>query len=393
MYLDFYNIFEKINRVQDWSVQSLGETLQITQNNFFEITPKIFTILPFNLENQNDYLLAGTLFFVAERIAIRGTPKIFYPFISTQHNLFASQAEQELRTCLEHESVIFEEKIDGINLRFFYVGEQYFFLPRFGAGLKKNPTDFNFEHTAQKILEKNYPRALELANSGHILIFELVSPAFDFLSLPSKKADLILIDVLKENKFLSRQEREKIAAATGFSLPRVLKILDQPLNDRQFLKEIKSLEYMAHQLGIEGMVAKGQNNEGEPVFLKIKAQGYRVEHIGTSEIPRRIINEVIQSLKIELGWESFVNQELSWPILLNELGADFVLTSENRQKIEQYYESERKLIAQKLEACQQAQAILQTHKFTSRKEVAQAAGNNSMLRQFLFQIWEESSHQ
>ncbi len=393
MYLDFYKIFEKIKRVQDWSVQSLGGSLQIAQNNFFEITPKIFTMLPVNLENQYDYLLAGTIFFMAERVAIRATPKIFFPYISTRHNLFASQAEQEMRTCLEHESVIFEEKIDGINLRFFCMGERYFFLPRFNAGLKKNPTDFNFEHAARKILEKNYPKAFELINSGYIFIFELVSPAFDFLSIPSQKTDLILIDVLKDNKFLSRPEREEIATTTGLSLPRVLKILDQPLNDRQFLKEIKSLEYMAHQLGIEGLVAKGQNSEGEPVFLKIKAQGYRVEHIGTSEIPRRIINEVIQSLKIELGWENFVNQELSWPILLNELGADFVLTSENRQKIEQYYESERKLIAQKLEACQQAQAILQTQKFTSRKEVAQAAGNNPMLRQFLFQIWEESSHQ
>lgn len=393
MFLDFYKNFQKINKVQDWSIQSLGDALQVSQKNFFEITPQILTILPVHLANQHDYLLAGTIFFVAERIAIRGTPKICYPFACTHHNMYASQVEQELRSCLEHTPTIFEEKINGINLRFFCIGKQYYFLTRFQAGLKKKPADFNFEQTARRILEKNYPKAFDLVHSSAVLIFELLSPVFDFLSIPSRIEDLVLIDVIRNHKFLSRLEREEIAATTGLSLPRVLKTLDQPLSDRQFLKEIKSLEYMAHQLGIEGMIAKSQSSEGEQVFLKIKAQGYRVEHIGTSEIPRRIINEVLHSLKIEMGWENFVNQELIRPMLLNELSSDYILTSDNRQKIEQYYEDERKLILQKLEAFQQAQMILKTQKFASRKEVAQAAGSNSILRQFLFQIWEESSHQ
>ncbi len=393
MYLDFQKIFSKINQVQDWTVQSLSEALQITQKNFFELTPEIITILPIDLTHQNDYLLTGTIFFIDAHLAIRGMPKICYPFFSAHHNLNASHAEQELKSCLENQSIILEEKIDGINLRFFRVGEQFFFRPRFNAKRQKNSIDFNYEQITRKIIENNYPESFNLVNSGKVLIFELVSPAFNFVSIPSQKEDLVLIDVLKNNKFLSRREKEEIAGMTGLPLPRVIKTIDQPLNDRQFLKEIKSLEYLSHQLGIEGMVAKGQNHDGDQVFLKIKAQGYRVEHIGTSEIPRRIINEVIQSLKIELGWEYFVNRETGWPILLNELGADFILNDENRQKIEQYYESERTITLQKLEACQQAQMILKNQKFSSRKEVAQAAGNNSRLRQFLFQIWEESGHQ
>lgn len=393
MYLDFQKTLNTIHQVQDWSIQSLGDALQIDQRNFFEIEPGILVIQPIHFTKPTDYLLTGTLFFTNKRIAIRGTPDIFFPFSSARHNQNANLAEQELKSCPENQSIIFEEKIDGLNLRFFCIGEQYFFLPRICPGLKKNLPDFNFEKTARQILEHKYQKAFELVRAGSVFIFELISPALDFLSLPAQKEDLILIDVLKENKFLPRTAREEIASSTGLALPRVLKTINQPLNDRQFLKEMKSLEYMAHQLGIEGMVAKGQSHEGEQVFLKIKAQGYRVEHIGTSEIPRRIINEVLQSMKIELGWKNFINHDLSWPILLNELNADFILTDENRQKIEQYYESERKLVSEKLETYRNAQKILNSQKFASRKEIAQAAGGNSLLRQFLFQIWEESSHQ
>ncbi|MBN1352433.1 hypothetical protein JXJ21_23750 [candidate division KSB1 bacterium] len=390
MYLDFYEIFQGVNRVEPWSIDSLATYFNMPAKCFAEVAPGVILVIQKWAEQPIGYLMRGSIFFVNERIAVRGMPKIMYGRVYQEGTPAAVVAEQELLSCLKHDSIIFEEKLDGVNIRMYCVREKTYFATRMKYDGYSEKGDFIFGNMARDIVKKKYPGAYELAASGDVPIFEMLSPRFDYLTIKAKQDDLFLIDVLRQNKFLQREEKEELAQQYHLKVPRIISKINRDLSSKQFLKEVKRLEHYAHQLGIEGVVAKAFAGESDQVFLKVKTQDVRTEHWGTMGIPRRFIVEAIRNLRAESTRDEFVNRELALDKIVEELADDFIITEKNTQKIEQYYNEEYAIAKTELDAINRAESLLKENRFKSKKELALATKSESTLvRHFLFKFWTD----
>jgi len=387
MYLDFYQIFQQVNRLPEWTVDSLSHYFQVPSSHFKEVAPGIILAEPARTGRAVDFLIQGAIFFQKGRIAVRGMPAIFYGSAYQKSLPVAFTAEQELLDCLDQEPLIFEQKYDGLNIRLYQVAARYYFATRFQYNAYKEKSDLNPGELTQKIVEQKYPEAYALADSGYVPVFELLSPAFADFTQPTKSEDLILIDILKDNKFVKRAEKEALARKYQLRLPPIIATLEQPVTSRQFLKRMKSLEYQCHQLGIEGVVGKTFQGDSDQVFIKIKAQNIRTDHLGTPEIPKRFILEAVEYIRLELTRTEFVDRQYGLGKIIDTLSDDFIITPENRQKIEQYYEEKRTVVDRELRAFNRARQLFAEHQFQSTKEMALFTRNEDQLvRFFLFQL-------
>lgn len=390
MYSDFYKLFQRVSQIENWTISELSRHFQLPQEFFREISPGLITVVRKSRQLLQSYLLPGSFFFVKDRVAVRGMPKILFGATYQPLNAITCQAEQELRACLAEHPVIFEEKINGVNLRMFRVGDEYFFATRLKIHSGSILTDYSFSQIARELVETRYPGARALADAGFHLIFELVSPLFDFLGTPSRTTDLILLDLLENQRFVSRERKETLAEQYQLKIAPVIATLDRPLTDRQFLKEIKRLEYLCHAQKIEGVVAKGFQPNSDQIFLKIKAQEIQTEHWGTPEIPRRFILEVIRGLKHELDPAEFLDRAFALELVLDELSDEFEVNPENREKVEAYYEAERSEMAEKYDAFTRARQLWANQPFESRRDIALATQDEPQaVRFYLFQFWKE----
>lgn len=388
MYLDFNQTFQGVYAVKDWSVESLSQYFKMPAECFAEVAPGVILVIQKWTEQAIGYLMRGSIFFVEERVAIRGMPKIMYGRIYQESTPAAVVAERELLSCLKNDTILFEEKLDGVNIRMYRVKNKVYFATRMKYDGVSEKGDFIFGEIAETIIDKKYPKAYELVDAAYILIFEMLSPKFDYLTLKAKQDDMILIDVMQQNKFLRRGEKEKLARQYDLKVPKIISTIDRSLSQKQFLKEIKSLEYYCHQLGIKGVVAKAFKDDSDQVFLKVKTQDVWTEHWGTMGIPKRFITEVIRQFKAELSKEEFINRDFTLSKIIEELSDDFVISEHNIPKIEQYYDEEYSKVAYELKASQRAKEILEQTNFQSKKEIALATQKESQLvRHFLFKYW------
>lgn len=389
MYLDFHTIFQDIDKIDRWSIQSLSQHFQIPPNYFAEVDPGVLLIVHKWAEQPIGYLLRGSIFFVNARVAVRGMPKIMYGSIYQETIPAAIEAEKELLSCLKTNPILFEEKLDGVNIRMYRANSHYYFATRMKYDGLSDKGSFRFGDMAKEIIDKNYPAAYALVDDGYVPIFELLSPRFDYLSIPALKDDIVILDILKDNKFLHRAEKEALAARYELKTCQIISTIDRQMTHKRFLKEIKKLEYHCHQLGIEGVVAKAFINNSDQVFLKIKTQDIRSEHWGTSGIPKRFIVEIVRNLKAELSLNEFVDQSYTLPKLIEELSDDFIISEKNSQKIKRYYAEIQSQVQTELAAIERAQTILKNRKFNSKKELAEATKAESrFVRYHLFREWK-----
>lgn len=390
MYSDFYKLFQRVSQIENWTISELSAHFQVPPEFLREISPGLITVVRKSDQILHSYLLPGSFFFVPERVAVRGMPKILFGETYQPPNAITCQAEQELRACLSEQPVILEEKINGVNMRMFRVGDDYFFATRRKIDSSSILVDSSSSQIARKLVETQYPGARALADAGFHLVFELVAPVFDFLSTPSRTTDLILLDLLENHRFVSRAQKERLAEQHQLKISPIIATLERPLTDRQFLKEIKRLEYLCHARKIEGLVAKGFQPNSDQIFLKIKAQEIQTEHRGTAEIPKRFILEVIRGLKHELEPAEFLDRPFALDLILDELSDEFVVNPENREKVEAYYEAERNEMAEKFDAFTRARQLWASQPFESRRDIALATKDEPQaVRFYLFQFWKE----
>ena len=388
MYLDFYKTFQGVFTIEDWSVESLSQYFQMPARCFAEVAPGVILAIQKWAEQAIGYLMRGSIFFVKERTAIRGMPKIMYGRIYQAGTPAAVVAEREILSCLKNDTILFEEKLDGVNIRMYRVKDSYYFASRMKYDGYSEKGDFIFGEMARTIIDKKYPQAYDLVDAGYTPIFEMLSPKFDYLTLKANEDEMILIDVMQQNKFLRREEKQRLAEQYHLKLPRIISTINRSMSPKQFLKEITSLEYYCHQLGIEGVVAKAFKDDSDQVFLKVKTQDVRTEHWGTMSIPKRFISEVIRQFKAEFSREEFVDREFTLNKIIEELSDDFLIGEQNIPKIEQYYNEEYEKVVAEREAIRRAKEILKQMNFQSKREIALATTNESQLvRHFLFKFW------
>jgi ATP-dependent RNA circularization protein (DNA/RNA ligase family) len=393
MYSGFYKLFQRVAQIENWTISELSAHFQLPSECFRETSPGIITVLRKSTQLPHSYLLPGSFFFVKEHVAVRGMPKILFGQVYQPPNAVTCRAEQELRACLSENPIILEEKINGVNIRMYRVGEQYYFATRRKFNGTRQLGEYVFSEIARECVEKKYPGACALVDAGFQPVFELISPMFGFLSTTPRATDLILIDVLENHRFVGREKKATLAEQYQLKIPNVIATIEQPLTDRQFLKEIKRLEYLCHELKIEGLVAKGCLPDSDQVFLKIKAQEIQTEHWGTTEIPKRFILEVIHGLKNELEPAEFLDRNFALGLILDELSDDFVIIPENQEKVEQYYETHRGEVAEQFAAHARARQLWADHPFESRRDIALATQDeHQFVRFYLFQFWKENQN-
>lgn len=394
MYLEFNKIFQGVNQIENWTLTSLSQYFQLPCETFTEVMPGVIFATQKIISHATGFLLPGAIFETKLRQAQRNLPPMLYGSVyQAQVTPLAEQAEHEIRACLESGPVIFEEKLPGICVRFFRLGDVHYLATRrhvtpFGELRPIPPLKI-----AKRFIQQQCPRTIELVDAGYGLIFELISPGFKHLLFPSPTEALVLVDILEQNKFLNHQQKERLASKYHLELPRVITTQVQTLSAQQFLKKVKSLEYQCHQLGIEGVVAKASRDDSDQVFLKIKSQSVRCDHLGTAEIPKRFIQEAIQTLKMEVPRTQFVQSGYALTQLYAELADDFLISPGNQAKIEARYQLEQQKALQEITAAERARELWQAHSFQSRKEIVAATGDEDRrVRSFLFEFWEESRH-
>lgn len=393
MYSDFYKLFQGVYQIDDWTISELSAHFQLPAEYFTEAAPGIITIDQKSNKLPHSYNLPGSIFFVTERVAVRGMPKILFGSIYQPEDTVGSLAEPELRSGLAHQPVIFEEKINGVNIRLFKVGGNYFFASRHQYNGLRGLGEHDIGQIAREVVEKHYPGAFALVDAGFHPVFELLAPEFDFLSVPPRTTDLILIDLMENHRFVAREQKAALAEQYQLKIPKLVSTLEKPLTERQFLKQIKRLEYLCHQLKIEGVVAKSHQPDSDQVFLKIKAQSIQTEHWGTPAIPKRFILEVIRGLKSELPPEKFLDAEFALRLIKDELSDEFIINQENQAKIRQYYDEEAREMTARFTAFQRAEVLWRENKFQSRREIALAAkAEPPLVRFYLFQFWKENQN-
>lgn len=378
----YFNFYQKLREVKYSDIPSLAGALDIPESCFRQTEGPILAYRRY-LEQPIGYLLRGTLFFPG--LVVRGYPKITYGAVHEFHKPFAKAAERMLLSCLKDGRILFEEKIDGINVRMYRYRDRFYFATRMVWDGSNRKGELQWGEMARQIVERKYPGAYHLVKAGYVPVFEMTSPQFTHLSLPAEEDELFLIDVLRDHKFVHREKKERLAAEHGLRVPRVVSTIEGAMTPKQFHKEVRALEHYAEQLGLEGVVAKGFKGDSDQVFLKVKVAEVRAEHWGAS-IPKRFILEAIRRVRAEAGQETFLDGPKALRLILEELSGDFVIP--DKEKVRRYYKQVRAEAEQERTARARAETILQQG-FTTRKELAlylEKESENPAVRWYCFEL-------
>jgi hypothetical protein len=184
---------------------------------------------------------------------------------------------------LRDEEILFEQKVDGVNIRLYTWNQEIYCATRYRFdGSPSGGLGLPYGDLARRVAECRYPGALDAAREGWTPVFELTSPALENPHFDYPEDDLTLIDVMTaDHRFLPRREKEEFAARYGLNVVPLFpkETLRGAMTPEAFEKRCRSLEYLASQRGIEGFVAKAYQ-DGEPVYLKLKAPEVRRLHQG-----------------------------------------------------------------------------------------------------------------
>ncbi len=304
MYGDFYNKLLAADQ-GEFTPRRLSRIFEVPEQCFVHYDNKenilfVPSFLPdYAIETS---LLKGT-FFITPRKIIRGYPKIF---MSTDYSSMsaAAKTERELLSTLKNGEIIFEEKIDGVNIRLFENEGEFFFATRKRIdGIPRDAREKRWGEIAKRIISTKYSGALTLASEGIIPVLEIVSPEFDHLYIQSEKEDAYLIDVIrKDYQFTDRTEKEKIAEKYGLQIPRLISKINQSQDITSFNRQLRGLEHYSETLRLEGVVGKSivydttGKRTSDQIFLKVKIQEVREIHKSIG-VQRRIIDIVLEGLK------------------------------------------------------------------------------------------------
>ena len=343
------------------------------------------------------YLLRGTFFFDEGHSIIRGYPKITYGSQYQGMVPFAVSAERELLSCLKRNRIIFEEKIDGINIRMYQWRNNFYFATRMVCDGSNIKGDIQWCDVAKRIIGTRYPGAYDLVNDGYIPVFEIVSPLFTHLTLKAAEEDAYLIDVMKDFTFLTRERKEEVAAAYHLKIPRIVSEIHSSMSPEQFRKKVSELEYYAETLGLEGVVARSYKVEpgeepGDQVYLKVKVGDVRKIHWGGT-IPKRFIVEAIRGVRMDLSQEEFLDRDLALGLIREELSQDVVIGAEVDEKVVRLYEEIRGEVEGQLRAEGEARSLIEQHRFPTKKEAAlwmQANGIDRLVMNRVFAMMDET---
>lgn len=382
MYFDFYKKLRALDASERFDIPALAGVLGVPERCFTQAEGPILAYRRY-WEKPIGYLLRGTLFFLGQ--IVRGYPKITYGTVYESHKPFAKTAERMLLSCLKDGRILFEAKIDGINIRMYRYRGQFHFATRMVWDGSNRKGELQWGEIAREITDRNYPGAYRLVEAGYVPIFEMTSPRFTHLSIYSEADDLTLIDILRDHKFVPREERERLAAEYGLRVPRVISTLEGSMTPKRFHKEVRTLEHYAKQLSLEGVVAKGFKGDSDQVFLKVKVAEVRAEHWGAS-IPKRFILEAISRVQAEADEETFLDESKALPLILEELSDDFVVP--DREKVARYYRQVQEEVEQQQVARTRAKAILK-QRFATRKELAlylEEKGEDPLVRWYCFEL-------
>ncbi len=273
------------------------------------------------------YVLKGTVFFADTRQIVRGYPRIL-PASDYTTDRFAATQERVLFRALRDGEVTVEKKEDGVNVRLYRHGDDYFFAtrdvydggnPLVAAGIE-NVRGLGVDYGAQarRLADKLYPKAYRLADLGYVPCFEMTLPEIETV-IPADQADLILIDVIDPDfVFVDRLEKERIAEDYRLRVVELQGRLQGGSETGDIYKRLRALEFIAAREGIEGYVAKGRFEGSDQLFLKVKPVAVREAHRVFSGGDLGAVWEAVQE---DFAGEYLSDREFAEEAMLDYLGS------------------------------------------------------------------------
>ncbi len=345
-YSDLYRRIQSAEALPAFSPETLAEHFGLPQDCFAasQDDPDLVLCTRRHADRSAEgYLLKGTFFFRRTRRIVRAYPKILYGRQRQPGMPFAVQAEVELLSCLASGGILFEEKLDGVNIRVYAREGSIRFATRQRHD-GSNPLGLQpWGEIARRVLQARYPGALALAHEGCVPVFELLSPEFAG-AIRYSEEDAVLIDVIRsDHRFADRAEKEELAARHGLRAARVVSRVDGAQPAHEFHKALRGLEHYAHELGIEGMVAKASRaladgGRGDQVFLKVKTEELRRLHRSVN-LPDRILRATIGKVADGLGTPDLADVAAVVDLVAEDLeeDAETRVGPELRERIDHLY--------------------------------------------------------
>lgn len=303
-------------------------------SRFFGVSPASFSqdggVLTYHQSGSHaaiSYVLKGTIFFSEGRQIVRGYPRIL-PASDYTADRFGVTQERVLFRALRDGEVIVEKKEDGINIRLYKHGDDYFFAtrdvydggnPLVAAGIENvRALGLDYGAQARQLLETHYPKADALADLGYVLCFEMTLPEIE-TAVPADRADLILIDVIAPDfLFVDRLEKERIAEDYRLSVVALQGRLQGGSEAGDIYKRLRALEFLAAREGIEGYVVKGCLEGTDQAFLKVKPAQIREAHRIFSGSD---LNAVWEAVQEDFGSDYLADREFAEEAMLDYLNA------------------------------------------------------------------------
>ena len=273
------------------------------------------------------YVLKGTVFFADTRQIVRGYPRIL-PASDYTADRFAATQERTFFRALRDGEVIVEKKEDGVNIRLYRHGDDYFFAtrdvydggnPLVAAGIE-NVRGLGIDYGAQarQLMDRLYPRGYKLADLGYTLCFEMLLPEVETV-IPADQPDLVLIDVIDPDfVFVDRLEKERIAEDYRLNLVALQGRLQGGSEAGDIYKRLRGLEFIAQREGIEGYVAKARLEGSDQMFIKVKPASVREAHRIFSGGDLKAVYEAVRE---DFAPEYLADQEFTEEAMLDYLGS------------------------------------------------------------------------
>lgn len=254
---DFDKKVENVRSSGDFEPGTLARRFEVPVETFRDYTWRDRTVLAAKGDKriQPYPLLGGTFFFRDTHTVLRGYPKIPYYF---DHTPSAMAVKRAIAKFSGDSMLVFEQKVDGINIRLWDDRRTPQFATRFvHDGNPHGKGNVDYGAVAEDIITRKCLGAFDLLDAGYTPVFEVVSPDFDHLYFKAQKDDAFLIDVIDSNqRLLSVAEKHMLAKKYGLSVPEIIKVGRQSTTVHQLEKNAAGMAYYSAQLGIEGMVAK-----------------------------------------------------------------------------------------------------------------------------------------
>jgi hypothetical protein len=273
------------------------------------------------------YVLKGTIFFCDTRQIVRGYPRIL-PASDYTTDRFGATQERILFRALRDGEVTVEKKEDGVNIRLYKHGDDYFFAtrdvhdgtnPLVAAGIENvRALGVDYGAQARRLLDRLYPKAYRLADLGYVPCFEMTLPEIETV-IPADQADLVLIDVIDPDYvFVDRLEKERIAEDYRLNVVQLQGRLVGGSEVGDIYKRLRALEFIAAREGIEGYVAKGRFDGSDQSFLKVKPAAVREAHRIFSGGDLHAVWDAVQE---DFSAEYLADREFAEEAMLDYLGS------------------------------------------------------------------------